>query len=164
MPPWCMSTQTRSSGLELGAYKTILQKKTMKKILALLISLSLCLGSFGQSCEERENALLTALGSVSGGFVYNTYSTIGAVCDGFVKKIYDGSSAQSIIEEQVTLIESTRKSMQDIIDKKMLKDNDDVSYVNDLNNILDGLKKQANLLLDYIKTNNTAQATAFGDQ
>lgn len=138
----------------------------MKKILVSLFAISLCIYSSAQTqtCEQREDALLTALGSVSAGFIYNTYSTIGSVSDGFVHKTYDQENAQSIATEQVTLIESIRKSMQDLVDKKMLKDADDIRYIRDLNDILDGLKNQANLLQSYIKNSSTSTADAFDVQ
>ena len=96
--------------------------------------------------------------------MYNTYITIGSVSDGHVKKVYDEKMATTILDEQVGIIETMIKSMKSLVDKKMLKNKDDITYANECIDILEGLKKQASHFINYIKTNNKSKATEFDNQ
>ncbi|MBI3138822.1 MAG: hypothetical protein HYZ15_09580 [Sphingobacteriales bacterium] len=133
----------------------------MKKILFTLSLLVITLSGFTQTCEEREGKLLEMVGSLSSLYIYNTYTTIGSVCDGAVKEVYTDSFATAILEEQKGMLDLVIEKMNGLVMNKTLKDPSDVNYVNSLVPLLTGLKKQAQAYIDYMQTKEDSHKTLY---
>ena len=86
----------------------------MKKIILICTLAILSLNSFSQTCEEREEKLLTTIGGVSATMLYNTYVLIDVAKDAFLNKTYE--------TEKVTQLMNSQKAMADIL-IKIFEDN-----------------------------------------
>ena|SRR5688572_17793016 len=131
--------------------------------------LSICLvlimsASYSQTCETREKHLLSAIGSFSATSLYNTYALIGAIGDGFGADVYDVTTANAILAEQEKLLENLAKVLTDLNKGKYLAEPDDSTYAASAIPILNGLKKQSQLLREYIKDKIQKKLDAFEAQ
>ena len=136
----------------------------MKKI---IVSITLILCStinFAQTCEEREDKLLTIVGSFSVGMLYNTYGLIGSVADAYGKDAYTAETVTDLMNAQRNLADNIIKMLDGLIQENMLKDENDKTYVTGVKDILAGLKKQAEILTNYAKTNSNQHQKAYEQQ
>lgn len=118
---------------------------------------------FTQTCEEREQKLLETIGSLSALYIYNTYTTIGSICDGAVKEVYTDSFATAVLEEQKGMLDMVIGKMNGLVKNKTLKDPSDVNYVNNMIPLLTGLKKQAQAYIGYMQTKEATYKSEYSN-
>lgn len=136
----------------------------MKKIFFALLVLIISVNSFSQTCEEREDKLLSAVGGFSAGLLYNTYGLIGSVADAFGKDAYSAETVTDLMNAQKNMADNIIKMLDGLIKDNALKDENDKNYVIATKEIIAGLKKQAEILADYAKTNSSQQQRAYEQQ
>ena len=136
----------------------------MKKYLLILAALFVFSNSYSQTCEEREDKLLSAVGGFSAGLLYNTYGLIGSVADAFGKDAYTAETVTDLMNAQKNMADNIIKMLDGLINDKALKDENDKNYVIATKDIIAGLKKQAEILVNYAKTNNNQQQKAYEQQ
>lgn len=136
----------------------------MKKIFFALLVLTISVNSFSQTCEEREDKLLSAVGGFSAGLLYNTYGLIGSVADAFGKDAYSAETVTDLMNAQKNMADNIIKMLDGLIKDNALKDENDKNYVIATKDIIAGLKKQAEILADYAKTNSSQQQRAYEQQ
>lgn len=136
----------------------------MKKIFFALLVLIISVNSFSQTCEEREDKLLSAVGGFSAGLLYNTYGLIGSVADAFGKDAYSAETVTDLMNAQKNMADNIIKMLDGLIKDNALKDENDKNYVIATKDIIAGLKKQAEILADYAKTNSSQQQRAYEQQ
>ena len=136
----------------------------MKRIFFFLTLSLIGLQGVGQDCEAREKRLLESLGSYTAVCLYNTYGVIGSITDGYMKDAYDDEMVNDLVEAQKTVIDNLSEAMNKLITDKMLKDPSDVEFGRGVIDVLKGLKKQAQLLLDYVKTRRQDKQNAYAQQ
>lgn len=136
----------------------------MKKIFFALLVLIISVNSFSQTCEEREDKLLSAVGGFSAGLLYNTYGLIGSVADAFGKDAYSAETVTDLMNAQKNMADNIIKMLDGLIKDNALKDENDKNYVTATKEIIAGLKKQAEILADYAKTNSSQQQRAYEQQ
>jgi hypothetical protein len=136
----------------------------MKKIFFALLVLTISVNSFSQTCEEREDKLLSAVGGFSAGLLYNTYGLIGSVADAFGKDAYSAETVTDLMNAQKNMADNIIKMLDGLIKDNALKDENDKNYVIATKEIIAGLKKQAEILADYAKTNSSQQQRAYEQQ
>lgn len=137
----------------------------MKKI-TILFATILCLSSsvFAQATDEqKETKKLEVLGGLCAGYMYNTYITVGAVADAFVSEQYDKERSIELMKEQIGMIGSIVKMMQDMLDMKALKAQSDIDYTKDVIVVLKGLSQQAQYVIDFAEK-KTDDATSKYDK
>ena len=136
----------------------------MRKMIIVLILLTASTGSFSQTCEERENKLLEAVGGFSAGMLYNTYGLIGSISDGFVQDVYDPLTVSDLMDAQKKVADNLVKMLEDLNSGAFLKDKKEQDYTGSVINILKGLKKQAQLLEDYSNNKTRQKQEAYEAQ
>ena len=136
----------------------------MRKIIVLLTLVLYSTISFTQACEEREDKLLSAVGGFSAGLLYNTYGLIGSVGDAFGKDAYTAETVTDLMNAQMNMADNIIKMIDGLINEKALKDENDKNYIIATKEIIAGLKKQAEILVNYAKTNNNQQQKAYEQQ
>jgi len=136
----------------------------MKKYLLILATLFVFTNSFSQTCEEREDKLLSAVGGFSAGLLYNTYGLIGSVGDAFGKDAYTAETVTDLMNAQKNMADNLIKLIDGLITDNALKDENDKNYIIATKEIIAGLKKQAEILADYAKTNSSQQQKAYEQQ
>lgn len=136
----------------------------MKKIILSVALFLLALPGFTQTCEEREAKLLESIGSLSAVYVYNTFTAIGSITDGYLKDAYKADFAVSILDEQENMLTVIIENMEGLVRDKSLKSQDDINYVKELSVLMKGLKKQSSLGRDFIKTAKTEISQEFEKQ
>lgn len=122
----------------------------MKKITILLATIFvLSTSTFAQATDEqKETKKLEVMGGLSAGYMYNTYITVGAVADAFVSEHYDKERTIALMQEQVSMIGSVAKMMQEMLDIKALKSQSDIDYTKEVIVVLKGLSLQAQYVID----------------
>ena len=136
----------------------------MKKIFLICTLVVLSFNGFSQTCEEREPTMLTMIGGISAGMIYNTYQLINSVKEGFSNKIYSNNQVEKLMNSQRGMIDYLTKSMDSAIQKNTFIHNDDKEYVNSMVDILMGLFQQATLMIDLLANNNTSNADKYEKQ
>jgi hypothetical protein len=136
----------------------------MKKIIIAISFISIHYITNAQTCEEREEKLLSTVGGFSAGLVYNTYGLIGSVADGYSKDAYSPETVSDLMNAQKKMADNLVKMIQGLINENSLKENRDKNYMLALMEVIQGLKKQAELLIDYSTTNSGQKQRAYEEQ
>ncbi|MBC7872912.1 MAG: hypothetical protein H7Y01_02890 [Ferruginibacter sp.] len=135
----------------------------MKKIfLACLLAASL--HSFPQTCEEREDKLLGVMGSLSAGFLYNTYGLIGSIADGYGYDAYTAATVTDLLNAQKKLADNMIVLLEKMVSEGAFKDKADNEYVLSSVSLLKGFKTQADLFLSIVKNKTQKNIDAYDDQ
>ena len=140
------------------------KKKHMKKLLTLFSICLLLQVAKSQTCEEREKELLSTIGSFSAGFLYNTYGVIGSISDAFVHEAYDTQTVNDLLNAQNNMLAHMATMLENLVKGKYLTDSVDIQYANSAALILKGLKKQSELLLEYVKNKSKQKSDIYEDQ
>jgi hypothetical protein len=136
----------------------------MKKIIVDFILVTLSLNSFSQTCEERESKILSLVGGFSAGMLYNTYGVIGAIADGFTKDAYTQESVNSLMSAQKSMADNFIKMLEENVKQNVFIKESDKNFIVATIEIIKGLKKQAQLLIDISETNSGKKKDAYEDQ
>ena len=136
----------------------------MKKLFLFLCIILLLNTAYGQTCEEREKELLTTIGSFSAGYLYNTYGMIGSISDGFVHDAYDAETVNDLLKAQNNLLDHLTNTMEKLVKGQFLTDSVDIRYAGSAALVLKGLKKQSELLMEYVKNKSKQKSDAYDDQ
>jgi hypothetical protein len=136
----------------------------MRKHIMILFLMTAALNSFSQTCEQREDKLLEALGGFSAGMIYNTYGLIGSISDGYAHDAYDAVTVSDLLDAQKRVADNLVKVFEDLKTGGFLKDQKDIDYINSTINILKGLKKQAQLVEDYADDKSKQKQDAIETQ
>jgi hypothetical protein len=136
----------------------------MKRIILSLFILCVSFHSFSQTCEEREAKLLGVMGSLSAGFLYNTYGLIGSIADGFDHNAYDENTVTGLMDAQKKLADNMTGLLEKMIRENAFKDKADKDYITSSVSIVKGLKIQAELLLDLVRNKSQKNTKAYEEQ
>lgn len=137
----------------------------MKKIISIICLCFATVNCFAQSdCEKRETKLLEAMGSFSASALYCTYGMIGGISDGYAYKAYEAKTVNDLMDSQEKLADNLVKVLEDLVTENTLKDVNDKNYAATVIGILKGLKKQAQLLVDYVQNKTEKNMSAYDDQ
>jgi hypothetical protein len=136
----------------------------MKKLLFTLIIFSTSFFSFSQTCEERENKMLEVFGGFSASMLYNTYGVIGSISDGYAHDAYDALTVSDLMDAQKKVADNLVKILEELKNGGFLKDTKDQDFAVSVINILKGLKKQAQLLDEYVNNKNRPKMEVYAEQ
>jgi hypothetical protein len=136
----------------------------MKKIIFTISIIITSVTGFAQNCEERESKLLEAMGSFSAAAMYNTYGVVGSIADGFSGEVYKAEMVNSLLGAQIALCNNLIKVMDSLKTTNILTAQSDKDYATDAITIFNGLKKQANLFLVYIKDKTPQKMDDYSTQ
>lgn len=138
----------------------------MKKITILLATLFVLSSSvFAQvTDQQKETKKLEVMGGLCAGYMYNTYITVGAVADAFVSEQYDKDRSVELMKEQIAMIGSIVKMMQDMLDMKALKSQSDIDYTKEVIVVLKGLSQQAQYVIDFAEKKTTDANSKYDKQ
>lgn len=138
----------------------------MKKIILLAIISILSLNSFSQqpACEQREEKLLQTIGSFSSALFYNTYGALGSIADGYTNDLYNNNMVNGLLDAQKKLMDNLMKVLIDLDTGHYVIDTKNRDYIASSIDILKGLKQQAQLVLDYVKSKTPQRLEAYEAQ
>lgn len=138
--------------------------KKMKKIIIILSLLFFSFNSFSQSCEQREEKMLSLVGGFSAGLLYNTYGVIGAVADGFLKDAFESATVSDLMNAQKSMIDNIIKLIDGNLKGNTFIRENDKTYIQSLIDVLKGLRLQALLLIDIAETNSGKKKDEYEQQ
>ena len=115
------------------------------------------------SGQTATGVALETIGALSSITVYNYYTIIGALSDGYEAGIYDDTVTIELIREQQSSIEDISDQMQALLESGFITDSEDRQYILDMQICLGSLFNQADWLLDYIETGSEDDAEYFQD-
>lgn len=136
----------------------------MKKIFLILFIGVVSLKSFSQNCEERESQLLGAMGSLSAGFLYNTYGLIGSIADGYGHDAYKAATVTDLLNAQQKLADNVIELLEKMIKENVFKDQDDKDYMASSINIIKVLKSQVQIFLNFMNNKKQENLDAYDAQ
>ena len=136
----------------------------MKKIILICTLAILSLNSFSQTCEEREEKLLTTIGGVSATMLYNTYVLIDVAKDAFLNKTYETEKVTQLMNSQKAMADILIKIFEDNLKEKAFSKEDDKNFIESLTESIKGLKNQAVLLLNITEDNIASNTEAYTKQ
>lgn len=136
----------------------------MRKFIIAIIVLTTSITGIAQNCEEREKKMLGVFGGISAGYLYNAYGLIGSISDGYVHDAYDAVTVSELMDAQIKVADNLVKMLEDMNYREFLKDKKDQDYTASVINILNGLKKQAQLLEDYADNKSRQKQDAYAAQ
>lgn len=122
----------------------------MKKLFYLIIVLFLTTPKGYAQCDEQVREAFGGISSIS---IYNTYQTIGAIADGYMKKVYKANTVEVLMAEQASIIQA----VIDLLDKCQVSSEKgvseaDVLFIKELIACLKSLKDEAQGLSDFVTT------------
>ncbi len=136
----------------------------MKKPIIAFFIVTASLNSFSQTCEEREDKLLGMMGGLSAGFLYKTYGLIGSIADGYGQDAYSESTVTDLLDAQKKLADNMIVLLEKLVTENAFKKQADKDYVISSVKIIKGLKAQAQLLQNLIKSKTQKNIAAYDEQ
>ncbi len=136
----------------------------MKKILVALCMLAISSTGFTQTCEEREDKLLVLMGSLSAGFLYNTYGLIGSIADGYGHDAYNATTVTDLLNAQKKLADNMIGLLEQKVNDNTFKAETDKNYIASIVGIMKGLKIQIDQFLKLVKNRNQDNLDAYDAQ
>ncbi len=136
----------------------------MKKFLVALCILATTSTGFAQNCEEREDKLLVLMGSLSAGFLYNTYGLIGSIADGYGHDAYNASTVTDLLTAQKKLADNMIALLEQKVNENIFKAESDKNYITTSVTIIKGLKTQIDQFLKLVKNKNQNNLDAYDEQ
>lgn len=136
----------------------------MKKLLLPLFAICLAIPGYSQTCEEREDKLLGMMGSLTAGFLYNTYAVIGSIGDGYGHDAYNAATVTDLMNAQKKLADNMIGLLEKTISDGAFKDQADKDYLSSTVSIIKGLRLQVERFLLIVKKNNQKNIDAYDEQ
>ncbi len=136
----------------------------MKKIILSLVIFTVSHKAISQTCEEREDKLLSVMGGLSAGFLYNTYGLIGSIADGYGQDAYSESTVTDLLEAQKKLADNMIGLLDKMVVENAFKKQTDKDYVVSSVVVIKGLKIQVQLLVNLIKNKTQKNIAAYDEQ
>ncbi len=135
----------------------------MKKILLVLcVVISHLLHA--QTCEEKQGKLIQLIAGYSASFLYNTYGMIGSISDGFSNDVYNAKTVIDLLSAQNKVLDHLASETDKLNSENTLSNPQDKTYASTTSSILIGLKKQANLMIEYAKSKTPQRMEAYESQ
>ena len=136
----------------------------MRKIIFFILLFAVGANAQAQMTAEQEKKMLRAVGGLSAAYLYNAYSSIGSVADGFSGGVYTEKETTDILDNQKQMCNNLIKMLNELIDEKVLNDQLDVDFMKTTIGIVNGLKNQAQYYEDYISNKNDDRKNKYDDQ
>lgn len=136
----------------------------MKNILVAILFLVPATTAIAQTCEEREKQLITTVGAFSAGYLYNTYGLIGSIADGFGHDTYKPDHTHDLLEAQKKVLDNMISVIGKLTGEGNLGNEDNINYMKKAAEVMKGLKKQAQLLQDYVQNKRQSLLNAYDEQ
>ena len=108
------------------------------------------------------NTLLETVGVLSAQGVYVTYTSIGALVDGYAYNVYDEDFTSELLSEYIYLSTGVNEQLNELLRKGDLH-SDDIGFVIELNNIYELLISEADAYRKYIMTKDESYLHIYDD-
>ena len=104
------------------------------------------------------------MGSLSAGFLYNTYGLIGSIADGYGHDAYTAETVTDLLKAQKNLIDNMITLLEKTIGEKTFKAKSDKDYMTSSVSILKGFETQTDLFLKLVKSKSQKNIEAYDEQ
>lgn len=108
------------------------------------------------------NALVKTVGAEGGIMLYNTYSLIGAMNDGYVVDAWNKDLVVSVLNEQIAMMNNISAQYQELLDAQYLTYEDSLFLVK-MKKCSQALKDEAYSLKAYVNDETTANRDEYDD-
>lgn len=135
----------------------------MKKSFVILFSLFALFFNINNSVSAQagKDEALKTIGSLSGLLMYNTYTTIGSIGDGFEEGVYDLTYLTDVMNEQIGGVASIIEQMNALNSSRFIDKPADKTYLKKCIETFELLKIQATALINYAKSKSEADGEKF---
>ena len=131
------------------------------KYLLIILCLNFSSHSLSQTCEERQGKLLELNGSLSAGFMYNTYAVLGSLADGFGHEVYDKETITDLMAAQRKMASNMVEVLEKSIAEKLFVDQDDRDFTTASVVVVKSFITQVDLFLKYVQNRSQKNLNAF---
>jgi hypothetical protein len=136
----------------------------MKNVILACTLIIISLSSSSQTCELREEKLIECLGAFTAGYLYNTYGLIGSVSDAFANDVYDAKTTNNLLGAQKKVLDNLGPLLDSLVSIGTFSSKEYREDVATTKSIFNGLKKQIDLMLEYIRSKTPQRLEAFEEQ
>ena len=131
------------------------------KYLLIILCLNFSSPALSQTCEERESKLLELNGSLSAGFMYNTYAVLGSLADGFGHEVYDKETITDLMTAQRKMVSNMVEVLEKSIAEKLFVAKDDRDFTSASIVVVKSFITQVDLFLKYVQNRSQKNLNAF---
>jgi hypothetical protein len=135
-------------------------RKALVFFVAVLIALVPQYAMSQDKSSTNVDPILKALGATIARTLYFSYISIGALADGFEKKVYTAQDIAKYMEANNSLIDNTVQILKDSIDEYEYSE-EDVGYIESSIDALIQLENMANALVKYTKDKSKKSGDEF---
>jgi hypothetical protein len=89
---------------------------------------------------------------------------IGSISDGFSNDVYNAKTVTDLLNAQYKVLDHLASVTDKLNSENTLSDPQDRNYASTTSTILTGLKKQANLMIEYVKSKTPQRMEAYEAQ
>ena len=108
--------------------------------------------------------LVQCIGAFTAGYLYNTFGLIGSISDGFVNEIYDEKTTSNLLTAQKKVLDNLGVLLDSLILTGTFSSKEEKDDVAVTKSIFIGIKKQADLMLEYVRNKGQHRLDAYGEQ
>jgi hypothetical protein len=130
--------------------------RTLKSFSVLFVLVSLFAFQTSVYSQEGKGAALETLGAISAAMIYNTYTTIGGIADGYSYEAYKADYVMQLMTEQVGLMDEMVSSYEKLNESGFIDDPADESYILKLIKTCKLLRDEAKYLKAYAETGESS--------
>jgi hypothetical protein len=130
----------------------------MKKVLVLLMMVSLAMGAQAQKGKDQA---LEALGGSCGLLLYNTYMIVGMTADAFAEGVYDVDKSTQILDEQSAGIGAVKEQYNALLSSGFLTAESDQQFIKETLDAFDLVVLEIESLEKYLSTSSPKDADEY---
>ena len=109
---------------------------------------------------DAQEQMLQTTGALCGQGLYLTYTSVGTLADGFVKKVYDKDTTNQFLQSYVQIIKNIKEQLNKLQQSGALQ-GDDVEFMAKVVDTYDLLAAEANAFQSYLTSGGQANIDIY---
>lgn len=128
-------------------------------LLPILLVFSAFRPGIGLSADTQE-VMLQTTGALCAQGLYLTYTSVGTLADGYVKKVYDKDSASQYLNAYIEIIQRIKEQLNKLQQSEAIQ-GEDVTFVAKIVDTYDLLGAEANAFQSYLSSGGQANIDVY---
>jgi hypothetical protein len=114
----------------------------------------------GRLCADSQEAMLQTTGALCAQGLYLTYTSVGTLADGFVKKVYDKDTTGQYLQSYVQIIKNIKEQLNKLQQSGAIQ-GEDVAFMAKVVDTYDLLAAEANAFQSYLTSGGQANIDVY---
>ncbi len=111
-------------------------------------------------CADSQEAMLQTTGALCAQGLYLTYTSVGTLADGFVKKVYDKDTTGQYLQSYVQIIKNIKEQLNKLQQSGAIQ-GEDVAFMAKVVDTYDLLGAEANAFQSYLTSGGQANIDVY---